>query len=166
MWSIRTCEAMPDTFHARFDVVKSKHTATISSTAPIAAGHRPPVRLAHPQAVGHGGHGSKRPQSALLGTHDFKAFEGTGSPATTPFARSPIRRLKGIPASGNLTYDIQANGFLRFMVRNIVGTLVEVGWEKWRQKDGSRPFLQSKDRSRAGATAPPQGLFLMDVIYG
>ena len=65
---------------------------------------------------------------------------------------------------GNLTYDIEANGFLRFMVRNIVGTLVDVGLDKTKSQDIQK-ILQSKDRSQAGATAPPHGLFLMDVTY-
>ncbi|MBL6972203.1 MAG: tRNA pseudouridine(38-40) synthase TruA, partial [Desulfobacterales bacterium] len=54
--------------------------------------------------------------------------------------------------------------FLRFMVRNIVGTLVDVGLGKNTAKDFKR-ILLSKDRNLAGVTAPPQGLFLMQVNY-
>jgi tRNA pseudouridine38-40 synthase len=99
----------------------------------------------------------------ILGTHDFKAFEGTGSPRDHSIRTVTDSTIKAT-GDGNLTYDIQANGFLRFMVRNIVGTLVDVGVGKIDKQD-VQAILQSKDRSRAGATAPPQGLFLMDVTY-
>jgi tRNA pseudouridine38-40 synthase len=100
---------------------------------------------------------------SLLGTHDFKAFEGTGSPrdhSVRTVTDSSIKKSGG----GNLTYDIEANGFLRFMVRNIVGTLVEVGLGRI-DPQTMPTILLSKDRSQAGATAPPQGLFLVDVAY-
>ena len=63
-----------------------------------------------------------------------------------------------------LVFEIEADGFLRFMVRNIVGTLVEVGLNKMSPAD-FKDILLSKDRERAGITAPPQGLFLMQVKY-
>jgi tRNA pseudouridine38-40 synthase len=99
----------------------------------------------------------------VVGTHDFKAFEGAGSPRD-----HTVRTVTGSTVTagtgGKLTYDIQANGFLRFMVRNIVGTLVEAGLGKIAAADVDS-ILQSKDRAHAGATAPPQGLFLVDVAY-
>ena len=101
--------------------------------------------------------------AVFMGTHDFKAFEGAGSPRQHSI-RSVTDSTLAITGEGKLTYDIQANGFLRFMVRNIVGTLVDVGLGKLDRRD-VRAILQSKDRSRAGATAPPQGLFLVDVTY-
>ena len=60
--------------------------------------------------------------------------------------------------------ELEADGFLKFMVRNIVGTLVEVGLGK-KSSEGFKEILLSKDRNLAGATAPPQGLFLMKVSY-
>jgi tRNA pseudouridine38-40 synthase len=60
--------------------------------------------------------------------------------------------------------DIEADGFLRYMVRNIVGTLVAVGKEKI-PVESVREILESKDRGKAGATAPARGLFLMEVHY-
>jgi len=61
-------------------------------------------------------------------------------------------------------FRIAADGFLRFMVRNLVGTLVRVGRGEI-TADDFRRILLSADRSQAGATAPPQGLFLMAVKY-
>ena len=66
--------------------------------------------------------------------------------------------------NGLIVFEIEADGFLRFMVRNIVGTLVDVGLGKI-TSDDFKKILLSKDRSMAGATAPPQGLFLMKVKY-
>ncbi len=60
--------------------------------------------------------------------------------------------------------DIHATGFLRYMVRNIVGTLVDVGLNKI-PPDQIRTILESQDRSKASATAPARGLFLMEVHY-
>lgn len=157
---IRACEQMPDTFHARFDVVSKRYRYHIlNRTFAPAIGRqfvwhiRKPLDTVAMAAAAE----------ALLGTHDFKAFEGTGSPRAHTVRTVADSTLKAA-GKGNLTYDIEANGFLRFMVRNIVGTLVDVGLGKIAAQDVQR-ILQSKDRSLAGATAPPQGLFLMDVTY-
>ena len=63
-----------------------------------------------------------------------------------------------------LTYEVSGDGFLRHMVRAIVGTLVEVG-RGWRDPAQMDALLQSGDRARAGATAPPHGLSLVRVVY-
>jgi tRNA pseudouridine38-40 synthase len=63
-----------------------------------------------------------------------------------------------------LIFQIEADGFLRYMVRNIVGTLVDVGLEKLTPQDFKR-ILACKDRSQASATAPAQGLTLIRVNY-
>ncbi|WP_319408599.1 tRNA pseudouridine(38-40) synthase TruA [uncultured Desulfosarcina sp.] len=157
---IRACKQMPDNFHARFDVASKRYRYHILNR-PIATAigrqfvwhiRRPLDMAAMAKAAG-----------SLLGTHDFKAFEGTGSPrdhTVRTVTDSTVKETGG----GNLTYDIEANGFLRFMVRNIVGTLVEVGLGKI-DPQALPTILLSKDRSQAGATAPPQGLFLVDVAY-
>ncbi len=59
---------------------------------------------------------------------------------------------------------IEGDGFLRHMVRNLVGTVVEVGRGRWPPGEISE-ILASRDRSRAGRTAPAQGLFLVRVLY-
>ena len=157
---IRACDQVPDNFHARFDVKSKRYRYHILNRAIAPAIGRqyvwhirkPLDTAAMAEAAG-----------PLLGTHDFKAFEGTGSPrdhTIRTVTESTIKETGG----GNLTYDVEANGFLRFMVRNIVGTLVEIGLGKISAQD-SQKILQSKDRSWAGATAPPQGLFLIDVTY-
>ena len=61
-------------------------------------------------------------------------------------------------------FTITANGFLRYMVRNLVGTIVDVGLSKT-TFDEFRKILEAKNRDLAGATAPPHGLFLVNVSY-
>ena len=99
----------------------------------------------------------------LYGTHDFKAFEGTGSPRANSI-RTILNASFKKKGRGYLAFDIEANGFLRYMVRNIVSTLADVGLGKITPED-LKKILLSKDRSIAGATAPGKGLFLMKVIY-
>jgi len=99
----------------------------------------------------------------LVGRHDFKAFEGSGSPRITT-VREVFRAEVRLTGSGRILIDIEADGFLRYMVRNIVGTLVDVGKGKI-LADTVAEILASKDRGQAGATAPAKGLFLMEVRY-
>lgn len=99
----------------------------------------------------------------LTGTHDFSAFRSTGSGNLNP-VRSVFRsELKG-SNDGLLRIRIEADGFLRHMVRNVTGTLVSAGMGR---TDAARfeEILESRDRSLAGIKAPPQGLFLMEVLY-
>ena len=99
----------------------------------------------------------------ILGTHDFKAFEGAGSPRSSS-VRQVLRVQWQEPEPDRLVFEIEADGFLRFMVRNLTGTLVEVGQGKITPEEFRR-ILLSADRSQAGATAPAQGLFLIAVNY-
>jgi tRNA pseudouridine38-40 synthase len=157
---ICACDQMPEGFHARFDV-RCKHYRYHILNRPIAPaiGRQFVWHIRKPLNIA----AMSKAAAILVGTHDFKAFEGTGSPrahTVRTVTASTIRTTEG----GNLTYDIEADGFLRFMVRNIVGTLVEVGRGK-RTAEEMKAILASQDRSRAGATAPPQGLFLIEVSY-
>ena len=158
---VRACDPMPDSFHARFDVTSKHYRYHIlnRSMAP-AIGRQFVWHIRKPLDT------AVMSQAAriLIGTHDFKAFEGTGSPRDHTVRTVTDSTVKAT-GGGNLTYDIKANGFLRYMVRNIAGTLVEVGLGKLSVPD-IQDILRSKDRSQAGATAPPHGLFLMDVAYG
>jgi tRNA pseudouridine38-40 synthase len=101
----------------------------------------------------------------LVGTHDFAGFQGAGSPVAT--SQRTILALDLEEGGGfdlPLVIRVTGDGFLRHMVRNIVGTLVEVGigrWDPWRLLS----VLDSRDRTQAGPTAPAQGLFLAHVTY-
>ncbi|MCK4426072.1 MAG: tRNA pseudouridine(38-40) synthase TruA [Deltaproteobacteria bacterium] len=116
-------------------------------------------------------HSMEKALSPLIGTHDFSAFKASGSNAKTGIRTIYSCEIKAItgeifPPSGGLHYmfTIAANGFLRYMVRNIVGLLVQIGIRTRSHKDMAN-VLASKDRSSAGPTAPPQGLYLEQVFY-
>lgn len=106
--------------------------------------------------------GMDRAAALLVGDHDFSSFQGADSVEHNPrrtVLRSTVRR-----ADEFLVYDIEARSFLRHMVRNIVGTLVEVGRSALSVEDFAQIFAAC-DRTRAGLNAPPQGLFLVEVKY-
>jgi len=101
--------------------------------------------------------------STLEGTHDFSSFRATGSGNTNPVRT--IRRAEIGGKQGDLLRILfEADGFLRHMVRNIVGTVVEVGLGRI-DPSGFKTILGARDRRRASSKAPPQGLFLMQVRY-
>lgn len=109
----------------------------------------------------------------LVGRHDFSAFMGSGSDVLGTIREVytlQVERMRAIPfmtlpREGEfLKITVEANGFLRHMVRTIVGTLVEVGRKKWRP-DTVKEILDSRDRRNAGQTAPARGLFLENIRY-
>jgi len=154
------CDIVDENFHSRFDAKsKTYNYRILNRNLPVAINRQYAWFIkknldldAMRRAVRH-----------IIGTHDFKAFEGTGSPRSHTTRRVFKAKIleKG---NGLIVIEIKADGFLRFMVRNIVGTLVDVGLGKT-TSDDFKTILLSKDRSTAGATAPPQGLFLMQVKY-
>jgi tRNA pseudouridine38-40 synthase len=100
---------------------------------------------------------------ALPGEHDFSAFRASGSSIKNPVRQVLAARWQTQPA-GWLSFTITANGFLRGMVRALVGTMVETGRGK-APVTHLEELLHSGTRHLAGPTAPPQGLFLVKVIY-
>jgi tRNA pseudouridine38-40 synthase len=112
----------------------------------------------------------------LVGRHDFAAFQATGSDAASterevlssvvrgPHAAIGNQSAFRLPPSALLEYEISGTGFLRHMVRVIVGTLVEIGRGR-KSAEWMQEVLASRDRSAAGRTAPPDGLFLDRVDY-
>ena len=102
--------------------------------------------------------------AALLpGEHDFSAFRASGSGSLNPVRRIAAARWRTHPG-GWLIFTITGNGFLRGMVRSLVGTLVAVGQGK-AAPDLLGDLLRNQGRHLAGPTAPPQGLFLVKVVY-
>jgi len=102
----------------------------------------------------------------LIGRHDFTSFSSVHTDVI-----SFEREIKRIEILNSLSVEhplikifVEADGFLRYMVRTIVGTLVEVGRGK-RPPEDVAAILAGRDRKLAGMTAPPQGLFLKEVLY-
>lgn len=98
----------------------------------------------------------------LEGEHDFSSFQAAGCDAA--HAVRKIYRNELILRGNCLVYTVEATAYLRHMVRNIVGTLVEVGQGE-RTAESFIALLGAQDRTQAGPTAPPHGLFLMEVKY-
>ena len=104
----------------------------------------------------------KRAAQHLFGTHDFTSFR-----ASQCQAKSPIRTMQSIEIErvGDEIHIIAiARSFLHNQIRNITGSLVEVGKGRW-QPDKIKEIREAKNRQAAGPTAPPYGLYLTDVIY-
>ncbi len=99
----------------------------------------------------------------LIGEHDFSSFRSVGTPTQTA-TRKVIRAEWKKGRDGLLYFEIEANGFLKQMVRAMVGTLVEVGRGRLSPEE-FQEILQSKDRRKAGPTAPAHGLLLKEVKY-
>jgi len=104
----------------------------------------------------------RRAGEALIGECDFSSFRGAGCSA-----KSPVRELTGLDIvrdGDRIVFTLKAYAFLRHMVRNIVGTLVEVGRGRLTPEDVA-VILDARDRTKAGLTAPPQGLYMVEVEY-
>ncbi|MDR0521397.1 MAG: tRNA pseudouridine(38-40) synthase TruA [Planctomycetaceae bacterium] len=112
----------------------------------------------------------------LLGTHDFACFQTQGSPRQTTVRTvsgvSVLRQTDSPLLPPLIRIEIEADGFLYNMVRAIAGTLALIGTNAKRKTKHKPPnpisiqeMIESKNRSLAGPTAPPHGLYLIDVVY-
>lgn len=154
---VETCRA---DFHARFDA-RTKRYAYVVATGrfepPFAPGRchwvRWPLDFARMRAAAH----------ELVGTHDFRAFGNTGSPRPTTVRT--LQHLHFVTRRRGFGFVVQANGFLYNMVRNIAGTLLDVGRGKLSPADVARALTPAGTRAELGATAPACGLYLVSVQY-
>ncbi len=103
----------------------------------------------------------ERAARVFEGRHDFAAFQAAGSSVKTTTRTVTRCAVSGEPR-GELRLDVEGEGFLRHMVRNLAGTLVEIGRGRW-PVERAAEILASGDRGQAGPTAPAQGLCLMRV---
>jgi tRNA pseudouridine38-40 synthase len=157
---ILSCEEMPADFHARFDAVsKCYRYCLLNRPLPAALGRQYAWHIRKPLDIA----AMREPLANLTGTHSFKAFEGAGSPRSDSVRK--VHRAQLIEHnSDRIDFEIEGNGFLRHMVRNIVGTLVDIGLGKITPEDLVK-IRDGEDRSEAGITAPAHGLFLVRVDY-
>ena len=148
-----------DSFHARFSARARRYRYILQNTM-----HRPGI-LKQGVSVYCGNYDidlMQKAASILIGEHDFSSFCGADEES-----RSKSRCVHFVEVSRHgpfIVFDIAANAFLNHMVRNIVGTLLEVGSGAHDLKWFEEAFLACK-RSRAGTTARPDGLYLVDVTY-
>jgi tRNA pseudouridine38-40 synthase len=174
-------EAAPG-FHARFSARAKSYRYCIRN-GPLASPFERAFAWHVPQPLDVGA--MRQAAACLLGRHDFSSFRSIGTevpdavrtlytsevaetagafPLLSAATTTPSASRCSSDAGPLLTYEVTGDGFLRHMVRAIVGTLVEVG-RGWRDPADMYTLLQAKDRARAGATAPPHGLFLVRVDY-
>jgi tRNA pseudouridine38-40 synthase len=153
---------VPLDFHARYHAVsKIYHYRLHLSQVPDPFKHRYAYHVPHPVDL----HRLKKNASQWIGTHDFTSFanEASRGPAAKDAVRT-LHRLDVIEESGGVRLEFEGDGFLYKMVRNIVGTLLDICAEKIAE-DQIPSILAAKDRKLAGRAAPPHGLYLVEVKY-
>ncbi|BDM63882.1 tRNA pseudouridine synthase A [Shewanella sp. NFH-SH190041] len=157
--AVRWARTVDDEFHARFSATARRYRYVIYNH-----NFRPGILR---QGVSHY-HGDidegkmHMAAQALLGEQDFTSFRAIQCQSRTPFRN--VHRVSVTRQGMYVIVDIQANAFLHHMVRNIVGSLLEIGLGR-QPLDWIRTLLALKDRTKAAATAKPHGLYLVDVTY-
>ncbi|MGS2720605.1 tRNA pseudouridine(38-40) synthase TruA [Paraglaciecola aestuariivivens] len=157
--AVKWVKPMSDDFHARFSATARRYRYVIYNhrlrNAILAKGvthvHSELDHELMHQAAQH-----------LVGRHDFSAFRAVNCQANTP-----VRELTHIQVTRTGDYiviDVQANAFLHHMVRNITGSLITIGNQE-QPTHWMKTLLAGKDRTKAAATAKPNGLYLVHVSY-
>ena len=153
------CREVPADFHARYSCAEKRYLYRIRNSPfrdPFLLRRALLYRLPLDEALLH------RASQAFCGTHDFRAFASAGGSVedtVRTVSYAAVRRQ-----GEDVFFEVQADGFLYNMVRIMVGTLLGVAEGKI-EPDGIPAILAAGDRDRAGVTAPPQGLYLQNVIY-
>lgn len=157
--SIRSAHFMPEDFHARFSATARSYEYWIDPHFSRPALRRQQVtwipRPLHVEAM-------HEAAQQLVGTHDFSAFRASDCQAKNPVRT--VTRLEIKKRDSFIVLCISANAFLHHMVRNIVGSLLPIGFG-FAAKESLLAILHSKQRAQAGMTAPAQGLYLNGVDY-
>jgi tRNA pseudouridine38-40 synthase len=151
-------EACPD-FNPRRDAVAKHYRYTVHN-----APRRSPLNRHYVWRVGRALDlcAMQRAAELFVGVKDFAAFRASNCAAKTTVRR--IDSLDIYRQEDIIIFDVHGSGFLKNMVRIMVGTLVEVGWGA-KSCDDIENLFRDKDRRKAGITAPPQGLCLVEVYY-
>lgn len=157
---VTNVEVVNNDFHARFDVKTKEYMYIIN------LGEYNPMERNHVYQYNKNLNIDyiEKAIPYLVGEHDFRSFTKVDEEKD-----DYVRTIKEIKVNFNsksnyLTINFIGTGFLRYMVRNMVGTLIEIGEGK-RTPESIIELLELKDRTKAGRTAPPEGLYLKNVIY-
>lgn len=149
----------PETFHARFQAIARRYRYVILNQprrsalwAGRATWHRAPLSLSRMQAAA----------DSLVGTHDFTAYRSVACQSQRPVR--VVHHLTLTQQGAWIVLDIQADGFLHHMVRNIVGVLLAIGSGD-AEVTWAAEVLASRDRRQGGVTAPPEGLYFVEARY-
>ena len=156
---VRSAARMPDTFHARYSAKGKLYEYRILNRP-----ERPAVERDYCWHIHQPLDDAAMNQAglALIGSLDFSSFQTQPTDNDDPICH--LQRFTVFREGDRLRTEAYADRFLKQMIRSIVGTLVEVGLNK-RTPESLHTILKARDRSAAGKTAPPQGLFLVRVDY-
>jgi tRNA pseudouridine38-40 synthase len=150
---------VPDTFHARFGALERRYRYLIYSS-PVK-----PALLSRGVTWTYRALDVGRMRAAaqhLIGEHDFTSYRAVACQAHSPVR--DVRDLQVYRAGELIVIDVRANAFLHHMVRNIAGVLMKIGCGD-AEPDWAKQVLEARDRRQGGVTAPPWGLYFVDVQY-
>lgn len=157
---IQKSEEVPGDFHARYSSKGKKYRYLICNSAHQSAIMRNRACHVRPELDFEQ---MRKAAEHFVGEHDFAAFQATGGQV-----RSTVREIYSMNVSGKednlIEIEVTGTGFLYNMVRIIAGTLIYVGMGKLKEKE-IPDIIKSLDRTKAGKTAPAQGLYLMEIYY-
>jgi len=157
--TIKKAELVPAHFHAQRSALSKTYTYRIwNEPLPSALRARRSLWLRKPLDIDR----LNRACLKILGTHDFKCFRSEGSAVNTTVRT--INTAKFMKKGDYIEFEINGNGFLKQMVRNIVGTFLQIEMGL-RAEDSIEGLLNSKERMQAGPSVQPQGLYLTHVNY-
>ena len=157
--TVLAAEEVDRQFHARFSARERSYLFRILDRRPppaVDAGRVWWVPVALDAGAMH------EAAQALIGNHDFSSFRAAQCQADSPV--KTLDELRVTRAGDEIHIQVRARSFLHHQVRNFAGTLKLVGEGKWSAADIAA-ILAAKDRTRAGPTAPPEGLYLVKVGY-
>ncbi len=155
--AIQRAEFVPDSFHSRYSAKDKTYAYRIGfERSPFLVKRE--WRLGYPLKLA----AMKQALPFLKGKHDFSSFASSSSESASKICH--IKKCEIKQSGSSLVITLSADRFLTYMVRNIVGTLVKVGAGKIKPKE-IQTILEMKDRSKAGPTAPPDGLYLVKVNF-
>lgn len=154
---VKELYSVPDDFHARYDCTKKEYIYKIN------VGEFDPIYEEYIYQYNKSLNIEKMKDACmyLIGEHDFRSF------TSLDYEKNCVRTIYSIDISieNDIIYiDFVGNGFLKYMVRNMVGLLIEVGSNN-RNVEDVKKILDSMDRKEAGICAPSMGLYLANVYY-
>lgn len=161
--SVLAAAPVADDFHARFSAVERRYEYRIvNRRAPLTYGRGLAWRVGNPLDVSAMQEGA----DCLVGRHDFTTFRASICQAKSPVKSLDLARIeRGEGREGaEILCRFQARSFLHNQIRSFVGTLERVGSGAWQPGDVARA-LAARDRAACGPVAPPDGLYLTDVLY-
>lgn len=158
---VKKVETIPDTFHARYNVKAKEYMYLIN------IGEYNPLERNYVYQYNKNLDivAMERALKYLEGEHDFTSFSPSNNEKEN-FVRtiSQTNLIRDLKNTNKITILFVGTGFLRYMIRNMIGTLIEIGEGK-RKAEDIIEIIKAKDRTKAGPTSAPEGLYLKNVFY-